>query len=88
MSRDNLGGVFFLTGFFFNFSIFIPKFLKKEFVEHGDLFDLINFESHKLNWKNRVFICLQLSQALYYLHTRTIIHRDIKSQVNQFFKNC
>lgn len=55
-------------------------YLITEYVEHGDLFDLLVFSAQPLSWKTKVKIALQVAQAVYYLHSRKIIHRDLKSQ--------
>lgn len=57
-------------------------FLVTEYVEHGDLFDLLIFNSEKIQdrWDIKVKIAFQIAQACYYLHGKNIIHRDLKSQ--------
>jgi len=55
-------------------------YLITEYVEHGDLFDLLIFGEAPIPWKTRVLISLQIAQAVYYLHSKKIIHRDLKSQ--------
>jgi len=55
-------------------------YLITEYVEHGDLFDLLIFGGEPVTWKTKIKIALQVAQAVYYLHSRKIIHRDLKSQ--------
>jgi len=55
-------------------------YLITEYVEHGDLFDLLVFSDIKIDWKTKIKIALQTAQAVFYLHSRDIIHRDLKSQ--------
>ncbi len=60
----------------------ISIFKLVEFIQNGDLFDLIILggNSDPLSWRNRVFIAQQIAQVGYYLHSKNVIHRDIKSQ--------
>eukprot|EP01116_Phalansterium_solitarium_P020004 TRINITY_DN5774_c0_g1_i2.p1 TRINITY_DN5774_c0_g1~~TRINITY_DN5774_c0_g1_i2.p1 ORF type:complete len:747 (-),score=170.94 TRINITY_DN5774_c0_g1_i2:322-2562(-) len=55
-------------------------YLVTEYVQHGDLFDLLVFSEKKIGWKTKVKIALQIAQACTYLHSRQILHRDLKSQ--------
>lgn len=58
-----------------------------EFCEGGDLKNLIDeryYAEKKFTKKEIVEILSQLSEGISYLHTKNIIHRDIKSQ-NIFF---
>lgn len=58
-----------------------------EFCEGGDLKELIDeryYAEKKFNKREIVEILSQLSEGISYLHTKNIIHRDIKSQ-NIFF---
>jgi len=55
-------------------------YLITEYVEHGDLFDLLIFGEKKPSWKIRAKIAFQIATACYYLHSKNIIHRDLKSQ--------
>jgi len=57
-------------------------YLITEYIENGDLFDLLVFDSEKIydKWKTKVKISLQIAQGVFYLHSRNVIHRDLKSQ--------
>eukprot|EP01114_Cavostelium_apophysatum_P019639 TRINITY_DN6389_c0_g1_i1.p1 TRINITY_DN6389_c0_g1~~TRINITY_DN6389_c0_g1_i1.p1 ORF type:complete len:509 (-),score=140.93 TRINITY_DN6389_c0_g1_i1:1424-2950(-) len=55
-------------------------YLITEYVEHGDLFDLLVFGEEDIGWKAKAKISSQIATAMYYLHSRNIIHRDLKSQ--------
>jgi len=55
-------------------------YLITEYIEHGDLFDLLVFSGSSIDWKTKAKISLQIAQACYYLHGKSIIHRDLKSQ--------
>jgi len=55
-------------------------YLITEYVEHGDLFDMLVFGEEELDWKIKIKIALQIANAVYYLHSKSIIHRDLKSQ--------
>jgi serine/threonine protein kinase len=46
----------------------------------GDLFDLLIFGEEQLSWKVKVRIGMEIARAVFYLHSKKIIHRDLKSQ--------
>jgi len=53
-------------------------YLVTEYVEHGDLFDLLIFGQARVSWRDKVRIALQIAQACFYLHSKNIMHRDLK----------
>jgi len=53
-------------------------YLVTEYVEHGDLFDLLIFSQTQVSWKDKLKIALQIAQACFYLHSKNIMHRDLK----------
>lgn len=54
-------------------------YLCMEFVSGGDLFDLIT-DKVKFNEDEAAWMMYDLSQALVYLHSRNIVHRDVKPE--------
>ena len=52
-----------------------------DFYEGGDLFTFIINLSHPLEEKEVKKLILQLSEAVLYLHSRRIVHRDISAKV-------
>jgi NIMA (never in mitosis gene a)-related kinase len=50
-----------------------------EFCEGGDLKDLIE-RSHPMTEEQTMTLFLQICEAVRYLHSRDIVHRDLKSQ--------
>ena len=53
--------------------------LVTEFVPGGNLRGLLS-SSRELSWRRRVNFALNIAKALAYLHSRKIIHRDLKSE--------
>jgi len=53
-------------------------YLVTEYVEHGDLFDLLIFSQTAVSWRDKLKIALQIAQACFYLHSKNIMHRDLK----------
>jgi serine/threonine protein kinase len=51
-----------------------------EYHEGGDLRQLLMLEQVPLSWHVRVKILLEASRAVEHLHSRSILHRDIKTQ--------
>ena len=52
-----------------------------DFYEGGDLFTFIINLSRPLKEKEVKKLILQLSEAVLYLHSRRIVHRDISAKV-------
>lgn len=55
-------------------------FIITEFVPGGDLYDRLRDASANITWKKRVRVALETAQAICYLHSKGVIHRDLKSQ--------
>jgi len=55
-------------------------FIITEFVPGGDLYDRLRDPTQKISWKKRVQVALETAQAIAYLHSKEVIHRDLKSQ--------
>eukprot|EP01088_Endostelium_zonatum_P006411 TRINITY_DN18536_c0_g1_i1.p1 TRINITY_DN18536_c0_g1~~TRINITY_DN18536_c0_g1_i1.p1 ORF type:complete len:450 (-),score=102.93 TRINITY_DN18536_c0_g1_i1:96-1412(-) len=51
-----------------------------EFVRSGDLRQLLKKEEILMSWKVRVKIAMDIAAAMTYIHSRNIIHRDLKSK--------
>ena len=53
-------------------------YIVTEFIEGGDVRTLL--KKRDMDWGTRVQIALDLAKAMYYLHSKKIIHRDLKSK--------
>jgi serine/threonine protein kinase len=54
-------------------------FLVSEFMSGGDLRSLLDNHEKKLTWERRLQIASDISEGMLFLHTRGMIHRDLKS---------
>ncbi|ESN93458.1 hypothetical protein HELRODRAFT_129899, partial [Helobdella robusta] len=64
---------------FEEFETFSEIYLVMELVKGGDLFDLISLHTKFDEWTSSLMVC-DLTSALYYLHSRSIVHRDMKPE--------
>mmetsp|Transcript_23757 Transcript_23757/g.30261 ORF Transcript_23757/g.30261 Transcript_23757/m.30261 type:complete len:354 (-) Transcript_23757:76-1137(-) len=51
-----------------------------EYLNGGDLYDKLRDETIKIPWKLRVSLAIETCRAIAYLHSRGVVHRDLKSQ--------
>jgi len=51
-----------------------------EFVKAGDLRKFLKREDVEMGWKLRIKIAMDIAAAMTYVHSRNIIHRDLKSK--------
>jgi len=55
-----------------------PYYLVMEYMNGGSLYHLLQ-SNQDLNWKSRAKMALEIGQGLSFLHSRNILHRDLKS---------
>lgn len=51
-----------------------------EFASNGNLRQLLKDHSTELPWSQRVRLALDAGRAMAYLHSKKVIHRDLKSK--------
>jgi serine/threonine protein kinase len=54
--------------------------LVQEYVSGGSLHKILQNKSIELLWPARVKMALEIAQALLFLHSRNILHRDLKAE--------
>jgi len=57
----------------------IPKCLVMEYMPKGSLFNVLQDKQQALNWELRIRIAVDMASGLAFLHSKAILHRDIKS---------
>ena len=55
-------------------------YLVTELMQNGSLFDLLDKKQRNLPWSLRLQLLIDAAQGMAYLHSRNLIHRDLKSQ--------
>lgn len=50
-----------------------------EYMEAGNLYDLLHDTKVKLDWSQRLNIAYQIALAVQYLHSKGLVHGDLKS---------
>jgi serine/threonine protein kinase len=55
-------------------------YIVTEFIPGGDLRSKLKDDSLELSWLLRVKIAIDVAYAMNYLHSKKMIHRDLKSQ--------
>ena len=54
--------------------------LVQEYVSGGSLHRILQNKSIELLWPTRVRMALEIAQALLFLHSRNVLHRDLKAE--------
>lgn len=54
--------------------------LVQEYVSGGSLHRILQNKAIELLWPTRVKMALEIAQALLFLHSRNILHRDLKAE--------
>lgn len=54
--------------------------LVQEYVSGGSLHRILQNKAIELLWPQRVKMALEIAQALLFLHSRNILHRDLKAE--------
>ncbi len=62
-------------------------YIVTEFIPGGDLRSKLKDENLALSWHLRVRVAIDVAYAMNYLHSKKMIHRDLKSQ-NLLVRNC
>lgn len=62
----------------FGITLSPPYCIVMEYMQGGSLCDLLHSEK-EIRWKRRVKLGLQIANALKFLHSQSVMHRDIKS---------
>jgi len=55
-------------------------YIVTEYLNGGDLYDKLRDKTIKLSWKRIVNLAIETCRAIAYLHSRGVVHRDLKSQ--------
>lgn len=54
--------------------------LVQEYVSGGSLHRILQNKAIELLWPTRVRMALEIAQALLFLHSRNVLHRDLKAE--------